>query len=63
MPEYKYKCPGCGSILEIKHGMTENPRIKCKVCKKIMKRLIVPGIGIIFKTGGFYKTDNRKGKA
>lgn len=61
MPEYKYKCPKCGSIKDVRHKITESPRIKCNICKKIMRRLILPGIGIIFKTGGFYcKGDNNE---
>ena len=54
MPEYVYKCKKCGCIREIKHSMTERPEIKCLLCDKKMKRLILPGIGIIFKADGFY---------
>ena len=62
MPEYKYKCPNCGLIRTFFHKITENPEYRCDMCKNILKRLILPGIGVIFSCGGFFNTDNRKDK-
>ena len=59
MPTYDYECTDCGRRFEIFHGMTEEPRTECEVCKGRLKKLIGPGAGIIFKGSGFYCTDYR----
>ena len=59
MPTYEYECTDCGRRFEIFHGMTEEPRTECEVCKGRLKKLIGPGAGIIFKGSGFYCTDYR----
>jgi putative FmdB family regulatory protein len=45
MPFYDYKCPKCGQVSEVEHGMNDSPEVYCTVCsdedtKVIMKRLI-----------------------
>jgi predicted nucleic acid-binding Zn ribbon protein len=37
--------------------MTEKPLRKCPKCGGVVKRLISPGAGLIFKGSGFYITD------
>jgi len=58
MPIYEYKCEDCGTPIEIRHGATEIPDIKCELCGGKMKKIFQP-VGIVFKGSGFYKTDSR----
>jgi predicted nucleic acid-binding Zn ribbon protein len=41
-------------------SMMEDPYKVCPVCKGMVKRLISPGAGLIFKGSGFYITDYKK---
>jgi len=60
MPTYDYECPQCQHVMEVFHGMTEKPRVKCPQCgRRGMKKQLGTGAGIIFKGGGFYETDYR----
>lgn len=34
MPTYEYKCPRCGYIIEVFHGISEKPVIKCPKCRE-----------------------------
>jgi putative FmdB family regulatory protein len=59
MPTYEYECQSCGYKFEKFQKITDQPLEKCPKCKKIIKRLIGTGSGIIFKGSGFYATDYR----
>jgi putative FmdB family regulatory protein len=61
MPTYDYECLSCGHTFELFQSMSEEPAKECPKCGKEVRRLISPGLGIIFKGSGFYVTDNRKG--
>lgn len=58
MPIYEYECDRCGVRFERKQGISEDPISICPQCEGGTRRLIHP-VGIVFKTGGFYITDNR----
>ncbi len=61
MPTYEYECSECGVVLEVFHGIHEEPVPICEQCgQQKMKRIISSGIGVHFKGGGFYVTDSRK---
>lgn len=60
MPTYTYQCPQCEQEQEVYHGMNESPKIKCPDCKKVAKRLLGTGSGVIFKGNGFYETDYKR---
>ncbi len=62
MPTYSYECGGCGHILDVFHGMSAEPKIKCDQCGKKCKRLMGSGAGFIFKGTGFYETDYKDKK-
>ena len=62
MPTYEYECLKCGYRFERFQKITENPIKTCPKCRKLVRRLIGTGSGIIFKGAGFYATDYRKGK-
>ncbi|WP_366923373.1 zinc ribbon domain-containing protein [Metallumcola ferriviriculae] len=58
MPIYEYRCPECG-VFETKQRITEEAIESCPKCDSPVKRLISKNVGIIYKAGGFYSTDNR----
>jgi len=62
MPTYSYECRKCGDVSDIRHGMSEAPRIKCVSCGGGTRKLIGTGAGIIFKGSGFYETDYKTKK-
>jgi putative FmdB family regulatory protein len=63
MPTYTYECKKCGKATQVFHPMTATPRIQCDKCgSRRMARILGTGAGIIFKGGGFYETDYKKGK-
>ena len=57
MPTYDYICNKCGHTFELFQSMTETPRKTCPVCKRVVRRLVSGGSGLIFKGSGFYLTD------
>lgn len=65
MPTYTYQCKKCDHEMDVFHGISAKPRVKCAECGGSCRRLIGPGAGIIFKGSGFYETDYKvkKGKA
>ena len=58
MPTYDYQCRSCGFITEVVHPMLEDGPTVCERCGGTLRRVFHP-TGIIFKGGGFYKTDSR----
>lgn len=57
MPNYEFRCDECGSSREVYASLNEeilNPIC----CTRAMSR-VWGSIPAIFKTGGFYKTDNK----
>lgn len=60
MPIYEYECDKCGLRFEKRQSINEDPISVCPQtpCGGATRRLIHP-VGIVFKTGGFYITDNR----
>ena len=57
MPIYGYRCTR-GHQFEVQQRITEPPQTQCPECGAPVTRVFYP-VGIIFKGGGFYKTDSR----
>jgi putative FmdB family regulatory protein len=57
MPVYGYRCSR-GHHFEVQQRITEPPLSQCPECGAPVTRVFYP-VGIIFKGGGFYKTDSR----
>src|SRR5438874_9976976 len=57
MPVYGYRCSR-GHHFEVHQRITEAPLSQCPECGAPVTRVFYP-VGIIFKGGGFYKTDSR----
>jgi putative FmdB family regulatory protein len=60
MPTYVYECQKCGHQFEELQGINDPPRRRCPECRGAVKRLLMPGGGLIFKGSGFYITDYKK---
>lgn len=61
MPVYEYECESCRFRFEEKQGFDDKTITSCPRCQGRVHRVIRPA-PIIFKGGGFYVTDNRKGR-
>jgi putative FmdB family regulatory protein len=59
VPTYGYRCEKCGEEFDVWQRMSDEARADCPKCKGPGRRLFFPA-GIVFKGGGFYKTDSRK---
>lgn len=58
VPIYDYRCDECGHVFSAVQTYSESPIDKCPNCGKRPRRLIsMPAI--VFKGGGWYKTDSR----
>lgn len=58
VPIYDYRCDECGHVFSAVQTYSESPIEKCPNCGKRPRRLIsMPAI--VFKGGGWYKTDSR----
>ena len=63
MPTYDYRCGECGHEFEEFQSMSSESLKKCPKCgKDALKRAMGSGAGMIFKGGGFYQTDYKKGE-
>jgi putative FmdB family regulatory protein len=62
VPTYDYQCRKCGFITEVVHSMLEDGPTECERCGGQLRRVFHP-TGIIFRGGGFYKTDSRSAAA
>ncbi len=57
MPNYDYKCMGCGKVFEFFQNINAEPIKECPECNGELKKLIGAGSTPIFKGTGFYQTD------
>ena len=58
MPTYVYQCSSCGERFEAWQKITDDPIDMCPTCGEPVHRVLFP-VGLVFKGGGFYKTDSR----
>jgi putative FmdB family regulatory protein len=58
MPTYEYMCRSCGARFEAWQKITDDPIETCPTCGNAVHRVLYP-VGLVFKGGGFYKTDSR----
>ena len=59
MPTYEYRCTKCGNEYEKREGFDAPARQRCPRCGAEARR-VIHAPPILFKTSGFYVTDNRK---
>ena len=48
MPTYDYKCPDCGTVKELFHGIKETPTFSC-ICGSEMKKMISKNVNFVLK--------------
>ena len=58
MPTYGYRCTSCGTEFDIYQRFDEESLTQCPSCHGPLRKLFTPS-GIVFKGGGFYRTDSR----
>ena len=58
MPIYDYHCDHCGHTFSQVQSYTDNTLEKCPSCGKRPRKLMATP-AIVFKGGGWYKTDSR----
>src|SRR5690242_15898015 len=58
VPIYDYRCDHCGHVFSAVQSFSDAALDKCPNCGKQPRRLIVAP-AIVFKGGGWYKTDSR----
>ena len=58
MPTYEYECTACHRRFEVFQRFADAPLTVCEDCGGDLKK-VISAPGIVFKGGGFYKTDSR----
>ncbi len=59
MPTYEYLCASCGKRYEKREGFDALAKQKCQFCRKLAAQRVLYAPPVVFKGGGFYKTDSR----
>jgi putative FmdB family regulatory protein len=61
MPEYTYKCTSCESQFDVTLSISAliGSQVTCPFCRSMKTRKVITIPNVIFKSKGFYKTDNR----
>ncbi len=60
MPTYVYECQRCQHRFEVLQSITDPPRKRCPKCRGAVRRVVMPGGGLIFHGSGFYITDYKR---
>ncbi|MBT9255100.1 FmdB family transcriptional regulator [Phycicoccus sp. MAQZ13P-2] len=60
MPTYAYACTECDHRFEAVQSFSDDSLTECPVCGGRLRKLF-NAVGIVFKGGGFYRTDSRSG--
>ena len=55
MPNYDYRCKGCGAVESVTHSITKDPKLPCAACGTDLVR--VPSVlAVTFNAKDFYST-------
>ncbi len=60
MPTYAYACTECDHRFEAVQSFSDDSLTVCPECGGRLRKLF-NAVGIVFKGGGFYRTDSRSG--
>jgi hypothetical protein len=58
MPTYQYVCLECEQPLEVFQSFSDEALTVCPQCNGELRK-IFSAAGVVFKGGGFYRTDSR----
>lgn len=62
MPTYAYACTECDHRFEVVQSFSDDSLTVCPECQGRLRKLF-NAVGIVFKGGGFYRTDSRSGSS
>ena len=62
MPTYAYACTECDHRFEAVQSFSDDSLTVCPECEGRLRK-IFNAVGIVFKGGGFYRTDSRSGSS
>ena len=60
MPTYAYACKDCDHAFEIVQSFSDESLSVCPECSGTLRKKF-NSVGVVFKGGGFYRTDSRSG--
>ncbi|GAB4099965.1 FmdB family zinc ribbon protein [Sinomonas halotolerans] len=60
MPTYAYACKDCTHAFEIVQSFSDDSLTVCPECSGALRKKF-NSVGVVFKGGGFYRTDSRSG--
>ncbi len=58
MPTYAYACTECDHRFEVVQSFTDDSLSVCPECEGRLRK-VFNAVGVVFKGGGFYRTDSR----
>ena len=62
MPTYAYACTECDHRFEVVQSFSDDSLTVCPECEGRLRK-VFNAVGIVFKGGGFYRTDSRSGSS
>ena len=62
MPTYAYACTECDHRFEAVQSFSDDSLTVCPECGGRLRK-VFNAVGIVFKGGGFYRTDSRSGSS
>lgn len=60
MPTYSYACTACDHAFDVVQSFSDDALTECPSCGGRLRKLY-NAVGVVFKGGGFYRTDSRAG--
>lgn len=60
MPTYSYACTECDHRFDIAQSFSDDSLTVCPECSGRLRK-VFNAVGVVFKGGGFYRTDSRSG--
>jgi putative FmdB family regulatory protein len=62
VPTYTYACTDCGHRFDTVQSFSDDALTTCPECSGKLRKVFSP-VGVVFKGGGFYRTDSRSGSS
>ena len=62
MPTYSYACTECDHRFDAVQSFSDDSLTTCPECQGRLRK-VFNAVGVVFKGGGFYRTDSRAGSS
>ena len=62
MPTYSYACTACDHRFDAVQSFSDDSLTVCPECGGKLRK-VFNAVGVVFKGGGFYRTDSRSGSS